>query len=74
VRIACRPGSVQAPAQAVLDRTATLPGRGAYVCRGQAPGQPAGECLAGALANRGIARTLRRSLPIDPELIKSVSR
>ena len=59
-------------ARAVLDRSATMPGRGAYICRGEAPGLPAAACLALAGRRGAIARALRCSVTIDPELIESV--
>jgi predicted RNA-binding protein YlxR (DUF448 family) len=61
-------------AWAVLDRGGTMPGRGAYLCAGQAAGEPAPECLTLAERRGGIARALRRSVTIDPKLIESTSR
>jgi predicted RNA-binding protein YlxR (DUF448 family) len=58
----------------VLDPAATMPGRGAYLCRGALAGQPAGACLALARRRGGIARALRASVTLDPELLESVSR
>ena len=60
--------------RAVLDRTGTMPGRGAYLCRGVAPGEPVADCLALATRRGGIARALRCAVRIDPELVESVSR
>ncbi len=57
-----------------LDRTGTMPGRGAYLCRAPAPGKPAAECLALATRRGGIVRALRCAVRIDPELVESVSR
>jgi predicted RNA-binding protein YlxR (DUF448 family) len=61
-------------ARAVLDRTGTMPGRGAYLCVGETPGEPAPACLRLAERRGGIARALRRSVSIDPKLIESVGR
>ena len=60
--------------RAAVDLTGTIPGRGAYLCRGAAPGMPAAECLALATRRGGIARALRCAVRIDPELVESVSR
>jgi predicted RNA-binding protein YlxR (DUF448 family) len=51
-----------------------MPGRGAYLCAGEAPDEPALECLTLAQRRGGIARALRRSATIDPKLIESISR
>jgi predicted RNA-binding protein YlxR (DUF448 family) len=59
--------------RAVLDRAGTMPGRGAYLCRGAVPEEPAVECLALAGRRGGIARALRCAVTIDPELVESVS-
>ena len=48
-----------------MDLAGTLPGRGAYLCRGDAPGRPAAECLERATRRGGIARTLRRSVALE---------
>jgi predicted RNA-binding protein YlxR (DUF448 family) len=55
----------------VLDASATMPGRGAYICRARA--LPVAECLMSACERGGIARTLRSAVSIDPELIESVN-
>ncbi len=60
--------------RAVIDRAGTMPGRGAYLCRGRGPGEPAADCLARAMRRGGIARALRCRVTIDPELVESVSR
>jgi predicted RNA-binding protein YlxR (DUF448 family) len=59
---------------AVLDRAATMPGRGAYLCRDAVCGEPAGACLALARRRGGIARALRCGVTLDRELLESVSR
>jgi len=60
------------PARAVHDPRATMPGRGAYLCRGEQPDAPAAECLRAALRRGGIARTLRAAVTLDPKLVESV--
>ncbi len=60
-------------ARAVLDRAGTMPGRGAYICRDGARGEPARECLALATRRGAIGRALRRTVRLDPELVESVS-
>jgi len=60
--------------RAVLDWAATMPGRGAYLCRAGAPGQPAADCVALATRRGGLARALCCAVKIDPELLESVSR
>jgi predicted RNA-binding protein YlxR (DUF448 family) len=65
-----RPG----PAQAVHDPTGTMPGRGAYLCRGEHPGEPAGTCLAEARRRGAIGRALRCSVTVTSERLESVSR
>jgi predicted RNA-binding protein YlxR (DUF448 family) len=47
----------------VADPTATLPGRGAYVC---GPG-----CLEQAVRRRAFARAFRRSVSVPPDLVES---
>jgi predicted RNA-binding protein YlxR (DUF448 family) len=51
-----------------------MPGRGAYLCRGELPGEPAAHCLARALQRRAIPRALRAAVSLDPKLVESVSR
>ncbi len=68
-----REGGAQS-ARAVFDRGGTMPGRGAYLCVGEAPDEPARECLTLAQRRGGIARALRRSVTIDPKLIESMTR
>jgi predicted RNA-binding protein YlxR (DUF448 family) len=65
-------------ARAVVDQLGTMGGRGAYLCRGPRPGEPAGGCLALATQRGRIARALRQPIPdrsvtIDPKLVESVS-
>jgi predicted RNA-binding protein YlxR (DUF448 family) len=68
-----------APARAIVDPPARLPGRGAYLCRGAEPSRPAAECLAHASRRGGIARALRRPIAgdliyEDDKRLESVSR
>jgi predicted RNA-binding protein YlxR (DUF448 family) len=57
----------------VIDRECTLPGRGAYLCRGASADEPAADCLALALSARAIARALRCAATLPDELVESVS-
>jgi predicted RNA-binding protein YlxR (DUF448 family) len=59
---------------AVLDRAATMPGRGAYLCRAGVPGRPSADCVTLATHRGGLARALRCAVKIDPELVESISR
>jgi predicted RNA-binding protein YlxR (DUF448 family) len=59
---------------AIVDRDGTMPGRGAYLCRGADSSAPAtvdGTCLERALRRGGIARALRSSVTVDPKLVES---
>ncbi len=60
--------------QAVIDGAGTMPGRGAYLCRGVAPGELSGACLALAERRGGVARALRCKVTIPAELLESVGR
>jgi hypothetical protein len=75
--------------RAVLDSAGTLPGRGAYLCRGdrdgEATGEPAAGCFALAARRGGVARALRCAVMLtldepgaspkgQPKLVESVSR
>jgi predicted RNA-binding protein YlxR (DUF448 family) len=63
---------------AVADRDATMPGRGAYLCRAADPAiestfvDPV--CLERATHRGGIARALRSAVTLDPKLVESVKR
>jgi len=59
--------------RAVLDRTGTMAGRGAYLCRGTCA-EPAADCLTLATRRGRIARALRCTVMIDAKLIESVGR
>ena len=60
--------------RAVYDQAFTMPGRGAYLCRGEDAEAPAAPCLALAMRRGGIARALRCAVTVDPKLVESVSR
>jgi len=49
-------------------------GRGAYLCRTAGCPLPEPACLAGALRNGGIPRTLRARVSLDRKLVESVGR
>jgi predicted RNA-binding protein YlxR (DUF448 family) len=61
------------PRRAIADHAGTMPGRGAYVCRGVDPQLPAADCLVRAMHRGGIARALRSAVTVDPKLVESVS-
>lgn len=58
--------------RAVIDVSATMPGRGAYLCASQ--GVPVAECLELARKRGGFARALRCAVTVDPELVESMIR
>lgn len=65
-------------ARAVADPSATMHGRGAYLCRGVTAETPAEECLELATRRGGLARALRCSISDPPvtigaKLVESVS-
>jgi predicted RNA-binding protein YlxR (DUF448 family) len=65
--------AVAAGGRAVHDRDATMPGRGAYLCRGSDPELPAADCLTLAMRRGGVPRALRAKVTLDPKLVESVS-
>jgi hypothetical protein len=67
VRIALVRDRDRRAARALVDPLATMGGRGAYLCRGTGPDQPAAECLARATHRGGIARALRAPKGTQPE-------
>jgi predicted RNA-binding protein YlxR (DUF448 family) len=73
LRIAAAADAAARSRRAVADRDATMPGRGAYLCVGESPGLPSGDCLALAMRRGGIARALRCSVTVDPKLVELVS-
>jgi len=68
-----RDGGAARKKRVVIDASATMPGRGAYLCASQ-PGVPAAECFATARKRGGFSRALRCSVTIDPELVESESK
>lgn len=73
VRIAVGAREGCAQPLAVLDPELRLAGRGAYLCRGTLPGEPAGACLQSATRRGAIPRALRSAVALDPKLVESVS-
>jgi predicted RNA-binding protein YlxR (DUF448 family) len=51
--------------RAVIDERGSMPGRGAYLCRGAECTSPEPDCLQEALRRGGIARTLRGAVKLD---------
>jgi predicted RNA-binding protein YlxR (DUF448 family) len=62
------------PKRAALDRTTTMPGRGAYLCHATTHGEPAANCIELATRRGGLSRALRCAVRIDLELVESVVR
>jgi predicted RNA-binding protein YlxR (DUF448 family) len=73
VRIAVAADSGAPARRAVHDRDGTMPGRGAYLCRGGDAEVPAADCLDRAMRRGGIARALRSAVTLDPKFVESVS-
>jgi predicted RNA-binding protein YlxR (DUF448 family) len=59
-------------ARAIADPSATLPGRGAYLCRAGEGAHVAGECLAKATRRDAFKRALRARVTLDPKIVESV--
>jgi predicted RNA-binding protein YlxR (DUF448 family) len=74
MRLVAARGDRTGPAQAVHDPTGAMPGRGAYLCRGEHPGEPSAACLAEAGRRGAIGRALRCSVTLTSERLESVSR
>jgi predicted RNA-binding protein YlxR (DUF448 family) len=74
VRIAVARDCAARPGRAVPDREGTMPGRGAYLCRGTDAVTPAEACLARAMRRGGIARALRSPVTFDHKPLESMSR
>jgi predicted RNA-binding protein YlxR (DUF448 family) len=74
VRIALAGERGQPNRKAVLDPGCRMQGRGAYLCRSQAEPEPLADCLARAVRNSGIARTLRAKATLDDKLVESIGR
>jgi predicted RNA-binding protein YlxR (DUF448 family) len=70
--VAVREGAT-GPALAVYDPSCTMPGRGAYLCRGERHAEPNGDCLARAGRRGAIGRALRCSVTVGSERLESVS-
>jgi predicted RNA-binding protein YlxR (DUF448 family) len=62
------------PALAMHDPVGTMPGRGAYLCLGERPGEADDDCLARARRRGSIGRALRCSVTVSPERLESMSR
>jgi predicted RNA-binding protein YlxR (DUF448 family) len=60
-----------APARVVIDALATMPGRGAYLCRARAAGVPAADCLRHATTRGGLARALRAPAAMLADALES---
>jgi predicted RNA-binding protein YlxR (DUF448 family) len=74
VRIALQTADGATAATAVIDASAQMPGRGAYLCRSaQAPAPDAG-CIARATQRRAIPRALRAAVSLDDKLVESMGR
>jgi uncharacterized protein len=71
--VAVREGAA-GPALAVYDHGGTMPGRGAYLCRGERSAEPRSDCLAQAARRGAIGRALRCSVTVAPEGLESVSQ
>jgi predicted RNA-binding protein YlxR (DUF448 family) len=72
-----REGDRPAQTRAIVDPGAVLPGRGAYLCRGDSAARPAERCLAQATRRGGIPRALRTAIPgglvlNDSKLVESI--
>jgi predicted RNA-binding protein YlxR (DUF448 family) len=67
-------GGARAVRTAVADRDATMPGRGAYLCRVGQSARADPVCLERATRRGGIARALRSAVTLDPKLVESVIR
>jgi predicted RNA-binding protein YlxR (DUF448 family) len=57
-----------------MDAAGTMPGRGAYLCRGGQSDLPARECLELARKRGGVPRALRCAVTLAPELVELVGR
>jgi predicted RNA-binding protein YlxR (DUF448 family) len=65
------------PRRAVLDPAATMPGRGAYLCRAAgdpgAAARPHPDCLERATRRGGLARALRGPVALVTNFVESTS-
>jgi predicted RNA-binding protein YlxR (DUF448 family) len=64
----------ESSATATIDRTGTLPGRGAYVCRAKARDEPSRECMKLATSKGTLPRAFRAAVEVPVELLESESR
>ncbi|HSZ06626.1 MAG TPA: YlxR family protein [Solirubrobacteraceae bacterium] len=74
LRLAADPDGERPPRRVLLDPAGEMPGRGAYLCRGQGPALADPACLERATRRGGIARALRSPVTLDRKLVESVSR
>jgi predicted RNA-binding protein YlxR (DUF448 family) len=74
VRLASIAIGVERPPTAVLDRAGTLPGRGAYVCRGESVREPSIGCMRLATRKGTLQRAFRRAVEVPVELLESNTR
>jgi predicted RNA-binding protein YlxR (DUF448 family) len=58
---------------AVIDRDGTMPGRGAYLCRGMSADAPRADCVRLAARRGAVARALRAPVELHHEIVESVS-
>jgi predicted RNA-binding protein YlxR (DUF448 family) len=64
VRLALREPAAAGRAALAVDRSQTMPGRGAYVCDR--------DCLRRAVARRRLPRAFRRAVAIDAQTVESL--
>jgi predicted RNA-binding protein YlxR (DUF448 family) len=74
MRVALAGGREEHPRRALADLDGTMPGRGAYLCRGADPESPNQACVEQAMRRGAIARALRCAVTVDPKLVESVKR
>jgi uncharacterized protein len=74
VRLASVPGGPERRPTATLDRTGTMPGRGAYVCRAGPRENPNRECMRLATRKGTLQRAFRGAVDVPVELLESESR
>jgi len=74
VRLASVPTGPERRPAAMLDRAGTLPGRGAYVCLGEAHESPSRECMKLATRKGTLQRAFRGAVEVPVELLESNTR
>jgi len=74
MRVALAGGREEHPRRALADLDGTMPGRGAYLCRGADPHSPNRACVEQAIRRGAIARALRCAVTVDPKLVESGRR